>query len=934
MTPDGQRRAIQDRDIRDLDTRDRDIPDHDSSLVGGFAKVGNDFAYLLDLFGQVVDESSTAAGVSTFIRQCFAAGQPAPPAEADGNAERRCQALSIAFQLLNIVEENVTNQMRRRRDGLLRESEPGLWLNDLRDLIDRGYSEDAVRGVINDAALEPVLTAHPTEAKRTTVLEHHRALYLLLLEREGRAFTDVEFAMFQHRVKAALERLWRTGEISLDRTKLESEIRNVLHYFENVFPGVVELLDQRFQQAWRATFASDAPPMPQIEFGTWVGGDRDGHPLVTPEVTLAMLGRLRRGALDVLQARLVKLAVKLSFAVDEGQDVPPVLKAHIAELAALLGDDAAPALARNPNEPWRQSINLMVARLERTRTDPGDPAAYAGAGMLVSDICLLEEAVRQAGAPHVADADVRPLVALARTFGFHLARLAIRQNSAYHDRAIAGLLGAADVARTDYPEWSEAEKLAFLAQELLSPRPFAGLHRQLTGEAELTVRLFRVLKSHTAAFGHAGIGPVIVSMTRGVADLLAVYLLAREAGLMVDTPAGAACELKVAPLFETIDDLDRSDAILDAFLAHPMTQRTLDHIRLRDGRPSRECLVMLGYSDSNKDGGILASQWHLHQAESRLMRVARRHGVRLEFCHGRGGTIGRGAGPSHAFLKALPAGSLSGRLGITEQGEVIAQRYANRVTATFHLERMIAGLVRTSLLHQAGEAPPHPLHGVWDGVVGRSLKAYRSLVEADGFITFFRQATPIDAIEESRIGSRPPRRTGSAGLADLRAIPWVFSWSQARFHLPGWFGVGSALAELEAEQPEDWAALKAAAADWPFLTYVLRNVEASLLMADIETMTLYAGLVEDKRLRDDTLALIFAEFERARAKVAALLGQPLGAGRPRLMRTGQMRASGLAWLSAEQVRLLRLWRRSRDEDTLQALLLTVNAIAMGQKTTG
>ncbi|BBF92191.1 phosphoenolpyruvate carboxylase [Blastochloris tepida] len=911
-----------------------DASANDGSISGGFVKVGTDFAYLLELFCQVVDESSTAAGVSPFIRQCFAPDQPAPPAAPDGNAERRCQALSIAFQLLNIVEENTANQIRRRRDGRQRESEPGLWLSDLRDLLDRGYSEDAVRGAIADAALEPVLTAHPTEAKRTTVLEHHRALYLLLLERENRAFTDIEFAMFQHRVKAALERLWRTGEISLDRTKLESEIRNVLHYFEHVFPDVVELLDQRFQQAWRATFGSDAPPMPQIEFGTWVGGDRDGHPLVTPEVTQSMLGRLRRGALDVLQARLVQLAVKLSFAVDDGQALPPMLRARIDELAAMLGDDAAPALARNPDEPWRQLINLMVARLDRTRAAPNDPAAYAAAAALVADLGIFEEAVRQAGAPHVAETDVRPLAALARAFGFHLARLDIRQNSAYHDRAIAGLLGAAGFERTDYPDWSEAEKLAFLARELSSPRPFAGLHRRLDAEAELTVRLFRALKTHASAFGFAGIGPVIVSMTRGASDLLAVYLLAREAGLMVDTPAGAACELRVAPLFETIDDLDRSDVILDAFLAHPMTRRTLDHLRIRDGRTTPECLVMLGYSDSNKDGGILASQWHLHQAESRLMRVARRHGVRLEFFHGRGGTIGRGAGPSHAFLRALPAGSLSGRMGITEQGEVIAQRYANRVTATFHLERMIAGLVRTSLLHQAGEAPPHPLHGVWDDVVTRSLAAYRSLVEAPGFITFFRQATPIDAIEESRIGSRPPRRTGSAGLADLRAIPWVFSWSQARFHLPGWFGVGSALAGLEAERPEEWAALKAAAADWPFLCYVLRNVEASLLMADREIMTLYAGLVEDERLRADTLAHIFAEFERARVQVGALLGQPIGEGRPRLVRTRQTRTSGLAWLSGEQVRLLRAWRRTRDEDTLQALLLTVNAIAMGQKTTG
>jgi phosphoenolpyruvate carboxylase len=271
---------------------------------------------------------------------------------------------------------------------------------------------------------------------------------------------------------------------------------------------------------------------------------------------------------------------------------------------------------------------------------------------------------------------------------------------------------------------------------------------------------------------------------------------------------------------------------------------------------------------------------------------------------------------------------------VTEQGEVIAQQYANRVTATFHLERLIAGLVRTSLLHQAGEAPPHPLHAVWNEVVEQSLSAYRNLVETDGFITFFREATPIDAIEQSRIGSRPPRRTGRATLADLRAIPWVFSWSQARYHLPGWFGVGSALDWLNRQQPENWEAIRQAIPAWPFLSYLLQNVEASLLMADRNVMKLYAGLVEDETLRTQMLTRIFSEFDLARDRVATLLGGPVTARRPRLLRTLETRARGLAWLSHEQARLLRAWRKSSDDGTLHALLLTINAIAMGQKTTG
>ncbi len=489
--------------------------------------------------------------------------------------------------------------------------------------------------------------------------------------------------------------------------------------------------------------------------------------------------------------------------------------------------------------------------------------------------------------------------------------------------------------RTDYECWSEEEKLAFLNRELRTPRPFTGTHTRLVRRSGGDcARSSARCATHILQYGPAGLGPFIVSMTRGVSDLLAVYLLAREGGLLVDTPDGAACELMVAPLFETIRDLDASEAILDGFLAHPVTQRTLDHIRRRDRRPTREFIVMLGYSDSNKDGGILASHWGLHEAEARLARVGRKRGVRLEFFHGRGGTIGRGAGPMHVFLDALPCGSLSGRMRVTEQGEVIAQKYANRVTATFHLERLLAGVARTSLLHQSGEAQPHPLTPVWEEVVGRSFSAYRALVEADGFVDFFRQATPIDAIEQSRIGSRPPRRTDQPSLADLRAIPWVFSWGQARFHLPGWYGVGYGLDWLRTERPDDWEALRDALGGWAFLSYLLQNVEASLLMADPDVMKLYASLVEDRAIRDAMIERILNEFQLARDGISALLGSSPADRRPRLLRTLERRAQGLAWLHREQVRLLRTWRAKPDEGALSPLLLAVNAIAMGQKTTG
>jgi phosphoenolpyruvate carboxylase len=899
-------------------------------LSEGFAKWTSDFDYLRGLFCQTLEEEGHLE-LAAFLRACFDGG----PSRAGSLSVRHCQALSIAFHLLNIAEENTANQVRRRAEDPRRhESEPGLWQYNLNDLRARAFAEPAVRQALERVWVEPVLTAHPTEAKRATVLEHHRTIYNLLVERESQLFTDVERAIFERRLKAALELLWRTGEIFLERPDVESEVRNALFYLQSVFPEVVELLDLRFQHSWRAVFATPPPRLPRLAFGSWVGGDRDGHPFVTPEVTARTLGLLRQGAFSVLRERLKELAARLSLA-ESMAPAPAALRERLQELSSRLGEASRTARDRNPGEPWRQLINLMLLRLERAEGTAAGPEGYAAPRELLEDLEAIEESLREAGAPHIADLDVRPVLAQVRVFGFHLAVLDTRQNSSYHDRAIAGLLRAAGFPRHDYPAWSVEEKLEFLDRELQSLRPFTGPHMPLEDEAGQAVGLFRVLRAHLVRYGADGLGPMIVSMTRSVADLLAVYLLAREAGLLIQTPDGPACELPVVPLYETIKDLERSEAITDAFLAHPVTVRTLAHIQRRDGQAQRELVIMLGYSDSNKDGGILASHWRIHRAEKQLARLARERGARLTFFHGRGGTIGRGAGPTHVFLDALPDGSLMGRMRVTEQGEVISQKYANRITAAFHLERLLAGVARTSLLHEAVENPPHALEGRWSMVVQRSYEAYRGLVEGDGFLTFFRQATPIDAIEHARIGSRPARRTGKQTIEDLRAIPWVFSWSQARFHLPGWYGVGSALDWLRAEHPRDWLGLRGAIRDWPFIAYLIHNVGAALMMADPDIMRQYASLVTDGALRQSTLDTLLAEYRLAEAAIDELLGGRAAERRPRLALAIRLRKVALGQLHDEQVALLARWRAAPDdEDLLQALLLTINAIALGQKMTG
>jgi phosphoenolpyruvate carboxylase len=431
-------------------------------------------------------------------------------------------------------------------------------------------------------------------------------------------------------------------------------------------------------------------------------------------------------------------------------------------------------------------------------------------------------------------------------------------------------------------------------------------------------------------------------MTHAPSDLLAVYLLAREAGLVHGSAGQLVCEIAVTPLLETIDDLEASPAIMSEFLAHPAVKRSLQYIQERDGTPRPVQEVMIGYSDSNKDGGILASQWYLRRAQLALASVAKHAGVELRFFHGRGGTIGRGAGPTNAFLASLPSGTVQGTIRITEQGEVIAQKYANRLTAALHLERMLAGATRWTLEHQAGlPETSAEMESLTEEAAVASRKVYRALIDLPGFVNFFSQATPIDAIEHSRIGSRPSRRTGHRTLEDLRAIPWVFSWSQARFNLPGWYGVGSAFEQICGTDAGRWQLFVQAAQEWPFLSYLLHNVEFSVAAASTEFMADYAGLVEDTEVRQSILNPILAEYERTKQVLERLYPRGRTARRPRLEKAVDIRKNALTRLHREQIALLRAWRvagqASRQDEAdliLPSLLATVNAIAGGLKTTG
>jgi phosphoenolpyruvate carboxylase len=902
-----------------------------------------DLRMLLDCFAEVLTEAGRADLAALLPWRTPPA--PTPPV-LDDDALR---VWSMCFHLLNQAEVNGAIQHRRQRvDAEGAAAVNGTFADALERLRAAGVPAVRVLEQLRHTLVEPVLTAHPTEAKRATILEHHRELYLHMLQRENSMFTALEREAIRDDVKRSLDRIWRTGEVFTEKPDVRDELRNVQHYLVNVFPSLLPELDRALSDAWRlAGHDPDdlhtARAFPALRFGNWVGGDRDGHPLVSADLTADTLRAFRLHGVIVVRRALLALVQHLSFAL-ELEDAPPALQARARALQAALGTVGDEAVARNRGEAWRQFVNLCLhalpVRVERghATTLADFPGAYRRADELVADLRVLQSSLEQVGARRAARTDVHDARRVVETFGFHCARLDVRQNSAVHEQAIDDLLVAAG-SPVRYAALDEDGRRAFLADEFTSWRPFAGPHAALGTHAEAVVASHRVLARHLDAHGPDGVGVLIVSMTRSVSDLLAVYLLAREAGLLVDGPNGAWCRVPVVPLFETIDDLEAAPAIMEAFLAHPITRATIDAHAAVTGDAVRTQLVMIGYSDSNKDGGILASQWALHRAQARLAALGARLGVRLRSFHGKGGSISRGAGPVHFFLRAQPPGSFDGHLRLTEQGEVIAHKYANRRNAAFNLELMLASSMAVPLDPAAGRPLDERQQALAERLAAVSRRTYEALVRNEGFVPFFRAASPIDVIERSKIGSRPARRTGQASVADLRAIPWVFSWSQCRCNLTAWYGVGSALEELAAHDPTGYEGLTGLVRAHPFFLYVFTNVDTALAATNEEIAARYATLVEDGTLRERLLGRILDELARTRRHVAALFGRPFPERRRNHWLSNRLREEALAPLHHTQVALLARWRalptdHPEHEPLLLSLLQTVNAIAGALRNTG
>lgn len=930
------------------------------SLLG---KPYADLEFLLLALKKVLEENGehSLACQIPWISQC-------EPDFSPGNRTKLLHLYSICFQLLNLAEVNGAVQSRRKKEeegGL--KSVNGLWGFVLNDLKEKGATEELILEQLAGIDVEPVLTAHPTEAKRPVVLALYRELYLLMVKRENSMYTRYEQDEIRYDIKKILHKLWHIGEIFMEKPAVESELENVLHYFYKVFPLVLSYHDFKLKQAWRdagfdPALIADTDRFPMIRFGNWVGGDRDGHPLVTSGVTEYTLRAFRVHAFRLLRNMLDDLSDKLSIYIDE-RNLTAGFRKRLAALRKETGNHDADAGI----EPFRQYVQLLEQKipLEREMGRSGTlsmpPVKGAGTGRIAgqglletdasyvtpdemeADLVLLKEALLHCGADSLSSYDVQKLIRHLRVFGFHLAHLDIRQNSNYYEEALL------DIIKTSLPSQykslsKDRVKLeAFILEELEHNRPFITRIEYLQSRnARESAETFIALARHIRRYSEQAIGSLIVSMTRNVFDLFTVYLFVREAGMSRHSSGGIVCPVPVVPLFETIDDLQESPRILEEFLSHRVTQNSLAYQKEVRGWTTPAQDVMIGYSDSNKDGGIIASAWHLFDAQLKLTEVGRRHGVNIRFFHGKGGTISRGAGPTHWFLRALPAGTLDGLIRVTEQGETIERKYANKANAAYNIELLLAGTTHSSILNRMdGPGEDKDLAGIMKYMSEESLRAFNELTAHPSFIRFYEQATPIDAIESSRIGSRPARRTGRRSLEDLRAIPWVFSWTQSRMQISSWYGVGSTLMGMKENRKESYRLLKEYAKTNNFIRYLLTNIDTSLAATDEEIIRLYADLVEDTGVKDELLGLLLNELKLTRDMMMDLLDSPMSERRINHYHSTRLRAQALLPLHKEQVNLLMNWRLARKigneketEILLGSLLQSINAIASAMGTTG
>ena len=830
------------------------------------------------------------------------------------------RAFSAYFYLANVAEQT-------HRVGELAGTEGERYLDETIDRIQAARLDPKiVAEVLSRLEVRPVFTAHPTEAARRTILTKLRHLADLLQERLEPTTTSREKERIDRRIEELIDQIWQTDELRAERPEPLDEAKSVIFYFDQLFTYVLPHLTEEIAVSLARLGHDDRPA---IRFGTWVGGDRDGNPSVTPEVTMQVLELQHDHGLRNLIAAVEEVAEELS--------VSSRIRPITADLTASLEADreSLPIVWQrfrgiNANEPYRLKCAFIHQRLHNTRARIFEDARhepgwdYAGPAELTTELELMAESLGKHAGDLLASGTLARLTRRVATFGFHLATLDIREHAAHLHLTVGELFQRVGV---DYEGKDREQRESLLAAELMSRRPLASPTTQLEGEADSTLRTFQAIRAALDRFGPV-IESYVISMAQGVDDVLAAAVLAREAGL-VDLHQDIA-RIGLVPLFETIEELQRSGDLLDGLLKVSSYRELVRH-----RGDIQE--VMLGYSDSNKDGGITTSQWEIYKAQRLLRSAAQKHGVTLRLFHGRGGTIGRGGGPSHAAILAQPYGTIDGSIKVTEQGEVISDKYGLPRLAARNLELALSSVLEASLLHRVSRQTRDVLDRWTEGMDAFSAAAfgaYRSLVEHPDLVPYFLASTPVQELGAMNIGSRPSRRPGGGGgLDDLRAIPWVFGWTQSRQIIPGWFGVGSGLKAVR--NSEHAATLDDMSSRFLWLQTFLSNVEMTLAKTDLSIAKRYVDRLVAPEHRH-LFSVIDDEYRLTVDEVSRLTDRAVLGSNPVLARTLEVRNIYLDPINYMQVSLLERSRRhgSDDPQLQRALLLTVNGIAAGMRNTG
>ncbi|MDQ2686932.1 MAG: phosphoenolpyruvate carboxylase [Armatimonadota bacterium] len=848
------------------------------------------------------------------------------------------KAFTTYFQLVNLAEQKEIARVNRRRAVESGDRpRPESVLDAVRRLRESGVTVDEMRTLLGELSIQLVFTAHPTESRRRSIQEKLYRLSSALGSLEEPLLSGRERDNVEADIRADTEILWQSDEVRQRRLTVLDEARNILFYFTQTLFSVTPRIYDDLRAALTECYPGEGFDFGSfLEFGSWVGGDRDGNPTITLAHTAEILKMHRDTVLGLYIPAVRALSDRLSQSRHYVQ-VTPELQESLEQDAQRLPGVAAEAAHRSPTELYRRKMEFIWERLRRTRM--GGDGAYGSAEEFVADLEVVARSLEANAGRFAAKQALGPLLQQAHVFGFHLARLDVREHKEKYLGALSAVLASQGI---DWPAMSEAERVALLEREIASLRPLIPAALSFGEEADKTLGLFRLVHEQRAALGPEAFGSFILSMASDVSDVLAVLLLAKEAGLLRTTNGEVQSSVDVVPLFETIEDLENAPLVLDTLLSNTVYRANVD---ARGGQQE----VMVGYSDSNKDGGYLTANWKLYQAQARLAEVATKHGVKLRLFHGRGGAVGRGGGPAGKAILAQPPGSVRGRLKITEQGEVIAARYFDEEIAARNLEQIVHAVLMASAAPTQEEARSE-WAAAMDELSDDSLQAYRALVYDDPeFVTFFQATTPINELSQLNIGSRPPKRTASDRIQDLRAIPWGFSWMQSRYTLPGWYGIGAALEKYANLSPAHQERLQQMYREWPFFATTLDNAQMSLAKADMDIAARYAKLVPDETLRERVFGTIREEYDRTVRLICRVTAQEsLLDNSPILQKSIRLRNPYVDPLSYLQVELLQRLRalppssgenesetlRTQRRDLRAVVLLSVNGIAAGLKNTG